>query len=245
MVSYGRGILCGRLCWRFMTQEFDQTISTISKEKISGRGITVGYRAVSFLAVIAFILSLFTPLMLLSNWFFIFPLVGAICGAFGLYNILSCPFDYTGRGFALSGIIFSFVLGIASAGWGIYLYYFNIPYGYTAVHFLELRPDEGTNRMPERIERIIEEQRKVYITGCMYPGRQLSGIQSFVLVRSKEHCAFCRTQLNPYDMISVYFPGELRAQFRTTAVHIGGQLYAIENRRHGEPAYHIDADLFR
>ena len=226
-------------------QEFDQSISTITKEEISGRGITVGYRAVSFLAVIAFVLSLFTPLMLLSNWFFIFPLLGALCGVFGLYNILSCPFDYTGRGFAMTGIICSFVLGIAAAGWGVYIYYFNVPFGYTQVQFLEMRPDERTNRIPEHIERLVQEQRKVYIRGYMHPGRQLSGIQSFTLVRSAEHCNWCRTQLNPYDMISVYFPGDVRATFRTQAVHIGGLLYIVEDRRHGEPAFRIEADLFR
>ena len=228
-----------------MTQEFDVTISTITKEELSGKGITVGYRAVSILAIIAFILSLFTPLMLLSNWFILFPLTGAMCGVFGLYNILSCPFDYTGRGFALGGIIFSFLLGIGAAGWGIWHYYFNIPYGYTAVQFLELRPDEKTNRLPEHVIKLAEEQRKVYIKGYMYPGRQLSGIQNFTLVRTQEHCKFCATQLNPYDMIGIFCLGELRAQFRTKAVHVGGVLYINENSRYGEPAYLIEADLFR
>jgi len=228
-----------------MIQEFDQTISTITKKEITGRGITVGYRAVSILAVAAFILSLFTPLMLLSNWFIIFPLIGALCGAFGLYNILSCPFDYTGRGFALSGIIFSFLLGIAAAGWGIYLYYFNIPYGYTVVHFLELRPDEKTNRLPEHIVKLAEEQRKIYIKGFMYPGQRLSGIQNFMLVRTQDHCKFCMSQLSPFDMISVHCVGDLRASHRLKAVHVGGLLHINESPRYGEPVYYIDADIFR
>jgi len=229
-----------------MTQEFDESISKITKEEISGRGITVGYRAVSILAVIAFVLSLFTPLMLLSNWFIVFPLVGALCGIFGLYNILSCPFDYVGRGFALSGIVFSFLLGISAAGWGVYLYYFNIPYGYTLVHFAELRPDEATGRLPDRILRLAEERRKVYIKGYMYPGRQLSGIQNFTLVRSVEHCKFCKTQLSPYDMITVHCTGALRATHRhNRAVSVGGELFIRESHRLGGTPYHIEADLFR
>jgi len=230
-----------------MTQEFDESISTITKEEISGHSITVGYRAVSILAVVAFILSLFTPLMLLSSWFIIFPLIGAICGIFGLYNILSCPFDYTGRGFALAGIIFSFVFGIVSAGWGIWLYYYNIPYGYTLVHFMELRPDESTGKLPEHIMKLAEEHRKVFIKGYMYPGRQLSGIQNFTLVRSAEHCKFCTTQLNPHDMITVHCKGSLRATHRhNKLVSIGGELFVNEqfNRLGGTP-YHIEADLFR
>jgi len=228
-----------------MTQEFDESISQITKEEISGKGVTIGYRAVSILAIIAFILSLFTPLMLLSNWFIFFPLIGAVCGIFGLYNILSCPFDYTGRGFALGGIIFSFLLGIAAAGWGIWHYYFNVPYGYTAIQFLELRPDERTNRLPEHILQIASENRKVYIKGFMYPGRQLSGIQNFMLVRTQEHCKFCTPAQNPFDMISVHFTGELRAQFRTKQVSVGGQLYINEDFGYGELPYHIEADLFR
>ena len=228
-----------------MTQEFDESISKITKEEISGRGITVGYRAVSILAVIAFILSLFTPLMLLSNWFIFFPMIGAICGIFGLYNIISCPFDYTGRGFALSGIVFSFVLGIAAAGWGVWLYYFSIPYGYTLVHFSELRADD--NKVPERILQLASEHRKVFIKGYMYPGRQLSGIQNFTLVRSAEHCKFCTTQLNPFDMINVHCKGVLRATHRhNRTVNVGGELFIDEEfSRLGGTPYYIEADLFR
>jgi len=231
-----------------MSQEFDESISKITKEEISGRGITVGYRAVSVLAVIAFILSLFTPLMLLSNWFIVFPLVGALCGIFGLYNIVSCPFDYTGRGFALTGIIFSFVLGIAAASWGIYLYYFSIPYGYTLIHYSELRPDES-GKLSERILKIEEERRKVFIKGYIHPMsvRQLSGIQSFMLVRSAEHCKFCTSQLNPHDFITVYCTGSIRATYRhNKTVSVGGELFIDQgyNRLGGTP-YHIEADLFR
>lgn len=229
-----------------MPQEFDESISKITEEEISGKGITVGYRAVSVLAVIAFVLSLFTPLMLLSNWFILFPLTGAVCGIFGLYNILSCPFDYTGRGFAFAGIIFSFLLGIGAAGWGIWHYYFNIPYGYTAVQFLELRPaDERTNRLPDHILKLAEEQRKVYIKGYIYPGRQLSGIQNFTLVRTQENCKFCSPEQNPFDMIGVYCTGDLRVQFRTKAVYVGGTLYVNEKFQYGQLPYHIEADLVR
>jgi hypothetical protein len=228
-----------------MTQEFDQSISTITKEEISGRGIMVGYRAVSILAVVAFVLSLFTPLMLLSNWFMIFPLFGAICGIFGLYNILTCPFDYTGRGFALGGIVFSFLLGIAAAGWGVWHYYFSVPYGYTEVQFLELRRDEQTKKLPEHILKIAQEQRKIYIKGYMYPGRQLSGISDFTLVRTQEHCKFCAPEQNPFDMITIHCTGDLRAQFRTKIVHVGGTLLVNEDFRYGELPYHIEADLFR
>ena len=228
-----------------MTQEFDESISTITKEEISGKGVMVGYRAVSILAVVAFVLSLFTPLLLLSNWFILFPLIGAVCGIFGLYKILSCPFDYTGRGFALGGILFSFLLGIGAASWGIWHYYFNIPYGYTMVQFLELRPDERTGRIPEHILQIARENRKVYIKGYMYPGRQLSGIRNFMLVHTQEHCKFCTPEQNPFDMIGVFCTGELRVQFRTKQVSIGGQLYVNEEYQYGELPYHIEADLFR
>ena len=229
-----------------MTQEFDESISTITKEEISGRGITVGYRAVSVLAVVAFVLSLFTPLMFLSNWFIIFPLIGALCGIFGLYNILSCPFDYTGRGLALGGIIFSFVLGICAAGWGVWHYYFSVPYGYTAVHFMELRPvDDNSRRLPDHILKLAEEQRKVYIKGYMYPERKLSGIQNFMLVRTQEHCKFCTPEQNPFDMIRVHCLGELRTQFRTKPIFVGGTLYVNEDFGYGELPYYIEADLFR
>ncbi|MDR0521183.1 MAG: DUF4190 domain-containing protein [Planctomycetaceae bacterium] len=228
-----------------MQQEFDQSISTITKEELSGKGVTAGYRAVSVLAVVALFLSLFTPLMLMSNWFIIFPLSGAACGLFGLYKILTCPFDYTGKGFAMGGIVFSFVLGLTSAGWGIYQFYFNVPYGYTAVDFLELRPDPQTNKLPETILQIAKDHRKIYIKGYIYPGRQMSGIQNFMFVRTVEHCQFCSPEQNPFDMISVHCIGDLRIQYRPKQVHIGGELYINETFKYGELPYHIEADLFR
>ena len=229
-----------------MSQEFDESISKITKEEISGRGIAVGYRAVSILAIIAFVLSLFTPLMLLSNWFIIFPMIGAICGIFGLHNILSCPFDYTGRGFALGGIIFSFLLGIGSAGWGIWHYYFSIPYGYTVVQFTELLPvDERSNKLPDHILKLAKEERKIYIKGYMYPGRK-SVEQDFTLVRTQEHCKFCSPQQNPFDMIYVHCLGDLRATYRSTkAIYVGGTLYVNEEFKYGELPYYIEADLVR
>lgn len=228
-----------------MSQEFDQTLSTVSKEQMKSSGVAVGYRAISVLAVIAFVFSLFTPLMFLSNWFVICPLIGAVCGLFGLYNILSCPFDYTGRNFALAGIIFSIVLGIAAGGWGLWSYYYHVPYGYIQIDFMELRRDEKTNQFPEHIVQIAKEGRKIYIRGHMYPGRQLAGIQNFMLVRTVEHCKFCSPEQNPFDMISVHCLGDLRVPFRTRSVYIGGILHLTEDYRYGELPYHIEADVFR
>ena len=227
-----------------MSQEFDESISRITKEEISGRGIFAGYRAVSTLAIVAFVLSLFTPLMLLNNWFFLFPLIGAVCGLFGLYHILSSPFDYTGRGFALGGIIFSFLLGITAAGWGVWHYCFSIPYGYTVLEFEELRPDEKL-RIPEKIWKYADEQRKVYVKGYMYQGQYLSDIQDFMLVRTKDDCKFCSPRQNPFDMIAVHCTGDIRVQFRTKPIYIGGTLCINPNYRVGDLAYLIEADIVR
>lgn len=228
-----------------MHQEFEQTLSTVTKKKIAARGVTVGYRAISVLAVIAFVFSLFTPLMLMSNWFVLFPLIGMLCGLFGLYNILSCPFDYTGRNFALTGIIFSLVLGIGAAGWGLYNYYFYVPYGYTAVNFLDMRPDPKTNKLPEFLQELGRENRKIYLKGYMYPGRQMAGIEDFMFVRTVAHCKFCSPEQNPYDMISVHCGGDLRVPFKTRPINVGGVLYINEKFRYGELPFHIEADIVR
>jgi hypothetical protein len=227
-------------------QEFDKTLSTVSKKSLASRGITVGYRAVSILAVIAFMFSLLTPLMLFSNWFVLCPLIGMICGLFGLYNVLSCPFDYTGRNFALTGIIFSLVLGAAAAGWGFYNYYFFTPYGYTVIDFLDdLRPDPKTKKLPDKILEIGKENRKIYIKGYIYPDRQMAGIENFVLVRTTEHCKNCSREQNPFDMISVHCVNDLRVNYKIHPVYVGGVLYINPNFRYGELPYHIEADIVR
>ena len=113
------------------------------------------------------------------------------------------------------------------------------------IHFAELRSDD--NEVPERIKKLSEERRKVFIKGYMYPGRQLSGIENFTLVRSAEHCKFCTTQLSPFDMITVHCKGSLRATHRQNrTVSIGGELFINKQyNRFGGTPYHIEADLFR
>ena len=108
-----------------------------------------------------------------------------------------------------------------------------------------MRPDERTNRIPEHIERLAQEKRKVYIKGYMHHARQMHGIQSFLLVRTKEHCKICQTRLSSYDMIHVHCLGDLRVPFRLKPIHVGGQLFINENPHHGQPAYFIYADLVR
>ncbi|MGL4594518.1 MAG: hypothetical protein ACRCUY_07310 [Thermoguttaceae bacterium] len=228
-----------------MTQEFDRALSTVSKEEIRASGIRVGYRAVSALAVSGFVFSLFTPLMFLSNWFAICPLIGVLCGLFGLYNILSSPFDYTGKYFAHGAVALSLLFGLSAGGWGLWNFYFSVPFGYTTVDFADLLPNPDTKKLPSYIVELGQDHRKIYIRGYMYPGRQLSGIQDFMLVRTVEHCKFCTPEQNPFDMISVHCTGDMRVPFRRRPVFVGGTLYINENFRYGELPYHIEADLFR
>jgi hypothetical protein len=233
-----------------MSKVFDQVLSKVTDEELGASGVRVGYRAVSILAIIAFCLSLFTPLMLLSSWFVLCPLVGLLCGAWGLIKILSSPFDYTGRVFAMAGIIVSFVFGLIAGGVWVWQYYYAVPAGYTVVDFMEFRPDENKYKdnklnINPRIIKLAEEHRKVYIRGYMMPGNQLAGIQDFMIVRSKEHCKFCSPTKNPFDMITVHCRGELRATFRMNAVNVGGELHFNENYIYGNLPFHIEADLFR
>jgi hypothetical protein len=232
-----------------MSKEFDQVLSTVTNEELGVSGVRVGYRAVSVLAVIAFCLSLFTPLILLSTWFVLCPLVGLVCGVWGLIKILSSPFDYTGRVFAMAGIIVSLVFGVLAGVWGVWQYYYSVPVGYTVVDFLEFRPDADKYKgnkfnINPRILELAAEHRKVYIRGYMMPGNQLAGIQDFMMVRSKAHCKFCTPEKNPFDMITVHCRGNLRATFRMNAAHVGGELYFNEDFSDKLP-FHVEADLFR
>ncbi|MDR2345629.1 MAG: hypothetical protein LBE18_06150 [Planctomycetaceae bacterium] len=233
-----------------MTNEFDQVLSKVTDEDLGESGVRVGYRAVSVLAVIGFGLSLLTPLMLLSMWFMLCPLVGMLCGVWGLIRILSSPFDYTGRVLAVTGIIFSIVFGILAGVWGIWQYYYSVPTGYSVIDFLEFRPDEEkykSNKLhinPYILE-LAEKHQKVYIRGYMMPGNQMAGIQDFMMVRSKAHCKFCAPEKNPFDMVTIHCRGKLRAAFRMNAVYVGGELYLNENYRYGELPFHIEADLFK
>jgi hypothetical protein len=228
-----------------MFQEFDQTLSTVTKKDIKTRGLIGAYRAVSLLAVVGLVFSLFTPLMLLSNWFILCPLIGILCGLVGLYQIIASPFDYTGRYFAIAAVCVSLVCGISAGGWGIWRYYFSIPEGYTVIHFLELRIDEKTKQFPPHIVKLAKNKEKIYIDGFMFPGRQMAGIKDFTLVRTVEHCKFCSPEQNPFDMIYIHMQGDLEVKHRRTKVNVGGVLYLNEHFRYGEIPFAIEADYFR
>ncbi|MDR1478379.1 MAG: DUF4190 domain-containing protein [Planctomycetaceae bacterium] len=233
-----------------MSKEFEQVLSTVTKEELGVSGVRVGYRAVSILAVVAFFLSLFTPLMLLSSWFMLCPAVGLFCGIWALIRILSSPFDYTGRAFAVAGIVVSFIFATTAGVFGIWQYYYTVPVGYTVVDFLEFRPDQDKYKgnklnISPRIMELAADHRKVYIRGYMMPGNQLGGIQDFMMVRSKAHCKFCSPEKNPFDMVTVHCRGDLRAAFRMNSVSIGGELYLNEDYMYGSLPFHIEADLIR
>ncbi|MDR2641690.1 MAG: hypothetical protein LBC74_02730 [Planctomycetaceae bacterium] len=233
-----------------MSKEFELVLNPVITEELGTSGVRVGYRAVNVLAVISFCLSLLTPLMLLSTWFVLCPLIGLLCGGWGLIKILSSPFDYTGRMFAVAGIAVSFVFGAVAGVVGIWQHYYSVPVGYTVIDFLEFRPDENKYKgnklnINPRIMELATEHRKVYIRGYMMPGNQLAGIQDFMMVRSKAHCKFCAPEKNPFDMVTVHCRGDLRAAFRMNAVYVGGELYFNENYRIGDLPFHIEADLFR
>ncbi|MDR2761633.1 MAG: hypothetical protein LBB88_03425 [Planctomycetaceae bacterium] len=233
-----------------MSKEFDQVLSKVTNEDLGETGVRVGYRAVSVLAIIGFGLSLLTPLMLLSTWFVLCPLLGLACGVWGLIRILSSPFDYTGRWLALTGIALSILFGAVAGLWGLWQHYYSVPVGYTVIDFLEFRPDADKYKnnklnISPRIYELAMEHRKVYIRGYMMPGNQLAGIQDFMMVRSKAHCKFCAPEKNPFDMVTVHCNGKLRADFRMNAVSIGGEIYLNEDFRYGQLPFHIDADLFR
>ncbi len=228
-----------------MSQEFDQTLRTVSKKNIKTRGIIGAYQAVSTLAVVGLLFSLLTPLMLLSNWFLLCPLVGFLCGLFGLYQIFASPFDYTGRYFAIASVSLSLVFGMAAGGWGVWRYYFNVPEGYTVVNFLELQRDEKTKQFSPRVVALAKNKDKVYLTGFMMPGRQMSGITDFTLVRTVAHCKFCQPEQNPFDMIYVHMLHDLEVDYNRNRVHIGGILHLNEDFKHGDIPFTMDADFFR
>ncbi|MDR1923746.1 MAG: hypothetical protein LBQ66_05160 [Planctomycetaceae bacterium] len=230
--------------------EFDQTISKVTDEEIGATGVRVGYRAMSVLAIIAFVFSLCTPLMLLSSWFVLFPIIGAACGVWGLIRILSSPFDYTGRAFAVAGVVVSLVLGVVAGGIGLWQYYYSAPSGYEVLDFLDLRPDAdkyktSPHNINPAILELAKDHRKVYVRGFMFPGNQMAGIQDFMMVRLVAHCKFCAPEKNPFDMISVHCSGDLRATYRMNAVHVGGELYFNANYVRGELPFHIEADIIK
>ena len=207
---------------------------------------TTDYRQVAAYSVGAFVLGILSAVTFLHWVLVILPVSGIVFGIIGLRKILHAPDEVGGFTLTICGIVLSLVFWAGGYSWLAYSYFHSIPAGYIRVDFLSMAADPKTGKLPDHILQLAADGEKIFVTGYMYPGRKMAGIEDFTLVRAKEHCKFCTPTTNAYDMIYVHMIDGQRVSYRTRAVRVGGVLSVDPDYRlRGTAPYSIDADVFR
>ena len=215
----------------------------------------VGYRTVNPFAVTSLALGVLSFLTMFTWFLFVIPLAGVTFGWIALGQMSRRPGQYTGNKLAVAGILSSVVLWTLGTTYVVFVAGTEVPIGYTRVTFTQMQPnpDNKGEVVPQEIldlqfDETSMDKKRIFIKGYLYPGRQTIGLRNFILVPSQSHCKFCSSQLRSTEMISVKLEGDLKINYRTQLVAVGGKL-RVDTAEAAKPLggapYFIDADYVR
>jgi hypothetical protein len=225
------------------------------------------YRSLTAESVGSLILGFLSVLTFISGIFVIFPIMGIILGLLAIRKILGASEVLSGLGISSAGVALSAVIGGTGIAYQIYASSFDIPTGYTPIDFMQLSADPATGRISEEIldlaykrdenNRIVPLHPKfdaagnmivpppVFLEGYMFPTKNMTDIDFFMLVPSLEQGKFGSLTRSPTEMVEVNLLGGLKVPYRTSPVRVGGLLFVNENYTGDAPPYHIEADALR
>lgn len=198
-------------------------------------------------AVISLVLGGLSILTFLSWYLAVLPVAGILLGLQALREIKHAPLELTGKRLALAGLGLSVGLWIVGGTALVMIHTSEVPIGYTETSFPSLQPNRDAGEiLPAKA--IDLNDKRVYLTGFMYPGRQSIRIKEFLLVPTQGHCKFCQTSIVPTEMVRVKFTGDVLADYSTNRVGVGGKLHVDQSPgfQEGEGCpYTLEADYFQ
>lgn len=201
----------------------------------------IGYRAVNLWALASLVLGVLSATAALHRCFIIVPLVGVIAGWKALRQLRRLGEAQTGVVLAQVGIAVSVFFGLGGTIL-LHLVMNDVPHGYKEITFDDLQPNPGeaVSRYALELQPTMSDDRRVFIRGFIYPGRQTQGIKEFVLVPTLGHCSFCFSQLRPTDLVRVRLVSDLAVDYRSTEIAVGGRLRV--DQLSGQAPYALEAD---
>jgi len=207
------------------------------------------WRRVSTLAVVSVVVGVASSLIFMDWMLGILSVVGIALGVLAIRQIHRKPEVYTGIPLAWVGIGLSVLMLFGGMSWVFYAYFGAAPPGYIAVSYAELQPDPDNpaQKYPPRARELHElcatMDKKIFIKGFMYPGRQSLNMKKFSLNPFNGHCPYCTPTPKPTEVIYVELVGDLTADYTTKCVGVGGK-FEIEEVG-GGVVYRIQADYVR
>lgn len=223
----------------------DEPIDLVDDERLAAEEVEEveeSYQSLSFLAVLSLVFGLASILTVFTWFLCLIPMVGLLLGFLALRQIDRAPEEKVGRGVARVGMGLSVVLwALGGYLWAAWLS--EVPPGYKVVTFKMLQPDKTRGQLPEKAREL--DDKRIFIKGFMYPGRQSIAIKSFILVPTRGHCKFCTANIPPTERIEIELVGDLTANFSTHLIGVGGRLTVNPSAGSGRSPYLVEADCLR
>ena len=202
------------------------------------------YRAMSVAAVVSLVLGAVSVLTFVHWAMALIPLAGVFAGILALRQIRHAPEEYAGRRLAWLGIGLCGAFWAAGYGWLMFARASEVPWGYQRVSYemLQPNPDVEGEQIPPAVFDL--QDKKVYVTGYIAPGRQQTRLRRFVLCPAIADCQFCTPNPKPTEMVSITLEGDLEIDYTIYPIGLGGTLHVDPVSPNGIP-YKIDVDYIR
>jgi len=204
---------------------------------------------VNVLSVLSVAVGLASSVIFMDWMLGFLSLVAIALGVLAIRQIHRQPEVYTGIPLAWVGIGLATLMFCGGMSWVVYAYFGAAPPGYLAVSYAELQPDPDNpaQKYPPRAKELQDlcasMNKKIFIKGFMYPGRQTMGMKKFSLNPFNGHCPYCIQQPTPTEIIYVELVGDLTADYTTKCVGVGGKFKLEEVG--GGVVYRLEADYIR
>lgn len=183
------------------------------------------YRPVPVLAVVGCVLGVLSAMALLGVTGLAVAVLGTLISGYSLIRILASRGDLGGKRVATLGLGLSVLFLSSGAGWQRYQYLHEVPAGYARTSFSEdisrkgFVTVDGQMTVHPDLEKLVGKP--VFLKGFMYPTGQMSGLDSFLLVKDSGTCCFGG---NPalQDMIGVVMEPGKTVDFYQGRVSVAG-----------------------
>lgn len=170
------------------TSLFDD-VTTSDADKLAAAD-SGGYRAVSGWAIGSLVLTVLSPLAFADWWLAVVPIAGIVAGLVGWRQIAARPDALVGTPLAISGVVVSACLLMASLTTLTQVYIAELPEGFIRINYQMLQPLPGDPATEVPASAYDADGKDVLLKGYMYPGDQQEGIAQFLLVRDQGDCCF-------------------------------------------------------
>jgi hypothetical protein len=217
-----------------------------------GEPAAARYREISPAAVLSVVLAALSAAVFLAGPYVgaflllsVIPLAAIAAGWWALRRISHAREEVMGVLAAQIGIGLAALLWIGGLVWLLTAGLREVPTGYQAVTYAQLQPNPDVPEEMVPQTALDLKDKRIYIKGyIVQPPRQWVQLKRFVLCPTNGTCQFCIPNPTATEMIRVTLDGDLRADYTTRLIGIGGRFHIDEKDPLGIP-YSMDVDYLK